>query len=68
MEQTYVNCGNDSSQLTPINEISISLWIKTSDTGNYRGLIDKWSSSAGYMVHLGPTGSNQGKPSNFASR
>jgi hypothetical protein len=56
-----IDCGNDSS-LTPTNSISISLWVKTNDGGNYRGLIDKWSSSTGYMIHLGASGVNQGKP------
>ena len=58
---SYIDVGNNSS-LTPTNAISISLWLKTSDTAIYRGLVDKWSSNTGYMLHLGPTGSNQGKP------
>ena len=58
---SYVDAGNDSS-LTPTNGISISLWVKTNDSGNYIGLIDKWSSSTGYMIHLGASGVNQGKP------
>ena len=56
-----IDCGDDSS-LTPTNSISISLWVKTNDSGNYIGLIDKWSSSTGYMIHLGASGVNQGKP------
>ena len=57
-----IDCTNNSS-LTPTSAISISLWVKTSDTGNFRGLIDKWNggSSTGYMIDLGPSGSNQGK-------
>ena len=58
----YIDCGNDSV-LTPANAISISLWVKTIDTRNFRGLIDKWNgtSSTGYMIDLGPSGANQGK-------
>ncbi len=57
-----IDCTNNSS-LTPTSAISISLWVKTSDTGNFVGLVDKWNgtSSTGYMIDLGPSGSNQGK-------
>lgn len=58
----YIDFSNDNS-LTPTNAISISLWVKTNDSGTYRGLIDKWdgTSSTGYMIELGPSGVNQGK-------
>ena len=57
-----IDFSNDNS-LIPTNAISISLWVKTSDTRNYRGLVDKWNgtSSTGYMIDLGPSGANQGK-------
>ena len=35
-----IDCGNDSV-LTPTNAISISLWVKTTDSGNYRESIDR---------------------------
>jgi hypothetical protein len=41
-----IDCGNDSS-LTPTNAISISFWIKTTDTDDFTGLIDKRNGSIG---------------------
>ena len=50
---------NDASTLEPSNTISLSAWVKTSQSGtNFIGIIDKYSgSAAGYMLDL-PSGTN----------
>ncbi len=52
----YIDAGNDSS-LTPTNGISISFWIKTTDTTQNTGLIDKYNGSTGdgYAVDIKDT-------------
>jgi hypothetical protein len=51
-----IDCGDDSS-LTPTNGISISFWIKTTDTTQNTGLIDKYNGSTGdgYAVDIKDT-------------
>lgn len=51
-----IDCG-DNSSLTPTNGISISFWIKTTDTTNSTGLIDKYNGATGdgYMIDISST-------------
>ena len=55
----YFDCGNDSS-LTPINEISISLWIKTNTTSQtqFSGPLDKHVSGTGGYQFFFPNSSS----------
>ena len=45
-----------------LSAFSIELWVKTTDTGNIRAMLDNIVNSAGYVLDLGPTGATQGRP------
>jgi len=41
----------DNPSLRP-SSIAVSAWLKTSDTGAYRGIVDKIASSVGYLIDV----------------
>lgn len=57
-----VNLGDLAAWDLATGTFSVEIWVKTTDTGTLRGIIDNVLNNAGWMVDLGPTGADQGKP------
>ena len=45
-----------------LTSLTIEVWLKTTDTGALRGVLDNIVNSEGYMIDLGAADADQGKP------